>query len=58
MSDGLVYWIGVCIASVVSSLVIVTINSVSDSSIFWAGCFVAVLCLLGFCLTVNEFRKM
>jgi hypothetical protein len=30
----------------------------SESAIFWQGCFVAFLCFLFAVLTINEFRKM
>jgi hypothetical protein len=58
MTEGLIYWVGVLIGAPILTLAFVAMNQVSDGSIFGAGCFVALLCLLGLYLTVNEFQKM
>lgn len=58
MTDGFAYWIAVSVGAPILTLVFVAVNSVSNGSVFWAGCFVALLCLVGLGLSIREFRRM
>jgi len=58
MTEGVAYWVGCQLGTAVLNLALVAFNSVSDGSIFAAGCFVVLLCLGGLGFSINEFRKM
>jgi hypothetical protein len=58
MTEGISYWIGVFVGAPILTLLFVAMNQVSDGSIFVAGCFVTLLCLVFLYVTIREFQKM